>query len=436
MVASPTVFREIVMQRPPAPMHKRFHRPLFTARPAPLFTALSAALAFLLAGPALAQPAAQPIVPPPAKPPAAPPKGAGLPPKSSTDMELDPDAAKPPPEPKKDDLPPVDPNAWGVGGKDEEGKFAPQKKAEVKEDDDGPVKPTAPGAAFVDIVAGFGGMRDVTNDQKTTTLTVGSFILGGRYRFGDFTAGLRFPYSTGKIVGPGGATNEFNSFAIGNIELEGRYAFEISRRMHVSPDLAFYLPSASGDLFADSANRGARAQALVNQAAAYSRGFEENPLFAPKRIGIRIGGIFNYDRKEMHVEAGTRIDIMGKTGGNPPSLDASGIAVQYHTPNYTWFTHGSFFYDFLDGMVSPGLRAWLALAQLPAFTATRDYSGAQFVIEPGVQGRFPLNKDGKMAAKGGLGFILPLGGQLGGKDLGGQDSGRAMGFRIHAEFQF
>ncbi len=414
------------MQRPPAPMRNRFDRPLFSA--------LCAALAFLIAAPAQAE---DPATPPKAPPPAAPPKPPQpiVPPKSSTDMELDPDVK--PPEPEKKELPPVDPNAWGVGGKEEEGKFAPQKKAEVKDEDDGPVKPTAPGAAFVDLVVGFGAMRDVTNDQSPTKITLASFVIGGRYRLGDaLTLGLRFPYSTGKVAGPGGATNEFNTFAVGNVEIEGRYAFELTRRLHLSPQLAFYLPSASGDLFADPSNKGSRAQALVNQAAGSSRGWEENPLFAPKRVGFRIGVIANYDRREMHVEAGTRIDIMGKTGGNPPSLDASGIPSQYHTPNYTWFTHASFFYDFLEGMVSPGMRAWLAVAQAPVFSGTRDYSGAQFVIEPGVNGRFPIKKDGNMAIKGGLGFIIPLGGQLGGKSLAGQESARANGFRLHAEFQF
>jgi hypothetical protein len=414
MVASPAVFREICMLRRLASSTTRLDRALLSA--------LCMAATLLAQTPASAQ--------------AKPPKPGGLP-TTNTDMELDPDATPPPPDPKKEELPPADPNAWGVGGKEEEGKFAPQKKKEVVDDDDGPMKLGAPGAAFVDLVVGFGAMRDVTNDQDKTKITLASFVIGGRYRIGDsLTLGARFPYSTGKIVGPGGGTNEFNTFAVGNVELEGRYAFELTHRLHLSPQLAFYLPSASGDLFADASNRGSRAQALVNQAAGFTRGWEENPLFASKRIGIRIGGIVNYDRRAMHIEAGTRIDVMGKTGGNPASLDASGIATQYHTPNYTWLTHASFFYDFLDGMVTPGLRAWLAVAQVPVFTSTRDYSGAQFVIEPGVNGRFPIKKDSNMAIKGGLGFILPLGGQLGGKSLGGQDTGRANGFRLHAEFQF
>jgi hypothetical protein len=369
--------------------------------------------------------------PPPAKPPTL-----GAPPPKAPDMELDLDAPKPP-EKKEEPppLPPTEAGAWGVGGKDEEGHFVPggdKKKVDVDEDKT-PRVLGPPGAGSIDMLVGLGSMRDVTNDSDVTKLTVLSLIFGVQYRFGDsLTFGVRFPYSTGSITGPGGAAGQYNTFAVGNLEASGRYDIDLTPRLRLPIDVALYFPTASGDLFADSADRGSIAQALINQAAAYSRGFEENPLFASKRMGIRIGAGIAYDKKAIHITAGTRLDIMGKTGGNPPTGGA-----QLHTPNTTWLTGASFFYDFLGGKLSPGLRTWLAVTTLPVFAGTRDYSGAQFVLEPDVYGRLPLNPQGSLAIRGGLGYVIPIAGALGGgQHIGAQNSGSTGGLRVHAEFQF
>lgn len=412
-------------------MHSRPSRP---AREGGLLRLLviSASFAAALgpAGVAFAQGA-----PPPAKPPVP-----GAPPGKGTDLELDLDAPK---EPEKKEepppLPPAEANAWGVGGKDEEGNFAPGKKkvTAVDDEDKGPRKLGPPGAASVDMLVGFGSMRDVTNDADVTKLTVLSFVFGAQYRFGEsLTFGARFPYSTGSISGPGGAADDFNTFAVGNLEVSGRYAFELTRRLSLPIELAIYFPTASGDLFAAAADQGARAQALVNQAAAYSRGFEENPLFASKRLGIRVGAGVTYDKDAIHVDAHMRLDIMGKTGGNDAGA-VNGVTAELHTPSTTWLTGASFFYDLFGGKLTPGLRAWLAVTTLPVFAGTRDYSGAQFVLEPDVYGRLPLNAQGSLALRGGLGYVLPIAGALGGgQKIGAQNSGSTGGLRVHAEFQF
>ncbi|MEO5727094.1 MAG: hypothetical protein ABI134_00325 [Byssovorax sp.] len=409
-------------------MHSRPSRP---AREGGLLRLLVISASFVAAiapaSAALAQGA-----PPPAKPPPA-----GAPPTKGTDLELDLDAPKSPEPEKKEEpppLPPAEADAWGVGGKDEEGTYAPGKKKKVTEvdDDKTPRVLGPPAAVSLDMLVGLGAMRDVTNDSGVTDLTVLSFVFGLQYRFGEsLTIGARFPYSTGSIKGPGGAADDYNTFAIGNLELRGRYAFNLTRRISLPVELALYFPSASGDLFADANDQGARAQALVNQAAAYSRGFEENPLFASKRMGIRIGAGVAYDKNEIHVEGHTRLDIMGKTGGNEP------VAAELHTPNTTWLTGASFFYDFFGGKLTPGLRAWLAVTTLPLFAGTRDYSGAQLVLEPDITTRIPLNAAGSLAVRGGLGYVIPVAGALGGgQKIGADNSGSTGGLRVHAEFQF
>jgi hypothetical protein len=410
-------------------MHSRPSRPAREGGPLrPLVIAASLFAALAPAGSALAQGA-----PPPAKPPAS-----GAPPVKSTDMELDLDAPKPPEPEKKEEppLPPTEAGAWGVGGKDEEGNFAPgknKKKVVDADEDKGPRVLGPPGVGSIDMLVGLGSMRDVTNDTDVTKLTVLSLIFGVEYRFGEsLTFGARFPYSTGSIKGPQGAADDYNTFAVGNLEVSGRYAIDLTRRLRLPIDLAIYFPTASGDLFAAASDQGARAQALVNQAAAYSRGFEENPLFASKRMGIRLGAGVAYDKNAIHVEGHTRFDIMGKTGGNPAPPGAS-----LHTPNTTWLTGGSLFYDFFNGKLTPGLRAWLAVTTLPVFAGTRDYSGPQFVLEPDVYGRLPLNAQGSLALRGGLGYVIPIAGALGGgQKIGPQNSGSTGGLRVHAEIQF
>jgi hypothetical protein len=408
-------------------MHSRPSRP---AREGGLLRLLVISASFAAtiapAGIALAQGA-----PPPAKPPAL-----GAPPPKAPDMELDLDAPKPP-EKKEEPppLPPAEAGAWGVGGKDEEGHFAPGKqKKKVEEDEDkGPRVLGPPGAAGIDMVVGFGGMHDITKGAQLTKFTVLSLVFGAQYRFGEsFTLGARFPYSTGSIQGPAnGGGDDYNTFAVGNLEVSGRYAIALTRRLTLPIDLALYLPTASGDLFAAANDQGAVAQYLVNQAAAYSRGFEDNPLFASKRLGIRFGGGVAYDKNQIHAEGHTRLDIMGKTGGNLP-----GGTIELHTPSTTWLTGASFSYDFFGGKLTPGLRAWLAVTTLPAFAATRDDSGAQFVLEPSVYSRFPLNASGSLAVRGGLGYVLPIAGTLGGGQGGATESTSTGGLRIHAEFQF
>ena len=101
-----------------------------------------------------------------------------VPPTRSTDLEIDPDAQpSPPPEEKPAEPPPLPeaaPGTWGVGGKEEEGRFAPGgKTGTLKEQEEAereaaeekkPVDLGPPGAVTVDTVIGFGKMRDVVAD--------------------------------------------------------------------------------------------------------------------------------------------------------------------------------------------------------------------------------------------------------------------------------
>jgi hypothetical protein len=367
---------------------------------------------------------------------------AQTPPGTGTDMEIDPDAKPPeppPPEEKKEpELPPADPNAWGVGGKEEEGKFAPAgktgalKKDEDSVDNDPPNVLPPPGEFSVDMVVGFGDTL-VNADVEPTKATVVSFIVGGQYRLGDVTTlGLRFPYTPISSLTTPTIPADINTFAVGNLEIAVRPSFAIGKRWRLPLGVAFYIPLASGDLLAD--DNGGFGQAIVNQAAAESRGWEENAIFASKRLGFTPSVGIAYDRGPVHASASTKLEIIKRSGGVDPEAEPPPRAptAKLHDPNTNWVTGLSFFYDFLGGKVTPGLRLWMALSTPPSSVGTSDYSGAQFVLEPDVTGKIPLNPKGDMALTGGLGFILPLGGHVGGADGG---SGMK-GLRVKVALQF
>ncbi|MDC0745899.1 hypothetical protein [Polyangium mundeleinium] len=355
------------------------------------------------------------------------------PPKTGTDMELDPDS-KPPPPAEPPPLPPAQEGDWGVGGADEEGKFAPsgktgskkreeeEKAEEAKAEDYRALPPREVG---VDMVIGFGEIRNVLSDTDPTDVTVASFVPYFFWRLNETWAiGARVPFATGSIDGP--IENPVDSFALGNIEASVHARFKLKRRMTLPVSLAITVPTAQGDMFPEQDAAGARPQALLNQAVAGARGWEEQAPYTPNRLGASPSVGFAYDTRLLHFAASTKFELLIKTGGGTPESEATGTL---HAPAYNWVTSASFFYDFLDGMISPGLRAWLAVSQQPVTKGTSDYSGAQFVIEPDVNSTIPVGKS--LAVRAGLGFIVPLGGPL-----GGSNSATINGFRLRAGLAF
>lgn len=370
-----------------------------------------------------------------------------VPPTRSTDLEIDPDAPpSPPPEEKPAEPPPLPeapPGTWGVGGKEEEGRFAPGgKTGTLKEQEEAereaaeekkPVDLGPPGAVTVDTVIGFGKMRDVVADAfgagDPASITAISLVFGLSYRFGQtWTVGARFPYSFATIDVPRAdtAADAYNTGAVGNLELSVRPSFQLTRRLRLPVQLAFYFPTAPGDLLAGLSTEAnvARAQALISQAAMSARGWEENPLLAYGRISLSPGVGLTYDRGPLHGAVSTRLDLMLRSGGTEVgAVEGQPVDSEVRDPAVTWLLGGSASYDFLDGKLSPGLRAWLAYSSQPLRAGEVDYSGAQFVVEPQVNSRIPLT--GRFSLRAGAGFILPLGGHL-----GGADAASVMGARL------
>jgi hypothetical protein len=346
-------------------------------------------------------------------------------------MEIDPDAPKDPPP-----LPPVKEGDWGVGGADEEGKFAPQGKTGAlrRNQEETEVEGQAedlrvlpPRDAGLDMVIGFGKIRDVRNNSNPTSATVASFVPFFEWRVSEMWAfGVRLSVSTGSVDGPLGTADDYSLSALGNLEASLRATVRLNRRLRLPVSIAFTLPTGQGDMYPEQADAGARPQALVQQAAASSRGWEEQSLFTPRRLGVVPSVGIRYDTRNMHVAASTKLELMIRTGGGTPATATEGTI---HNPALNWVTGASFFYDFLDGKVSPGLRAWLAVTTLPVSVGTSDYSGAQFVIEPDVASTIFINPN--LAVRAGVGYVVPLGGHL-----GGTDAAFISGLRLQAGISF
>jgi hypothetical protein len=356
--------------------------------------------------------------------------GPALPPRPA-DMEIDSDAPKP--EPKEPaPLPPAEPGAWGVGGTEAEGRFAPQSKKVEDDEDHGPIDLGPQTRVALDAVMGFGSVETVDSGTPfSPKVTVASLVPEVVHRVGDMIAvGARFPLTRASVQNTSASETKTSTFAVGNVALDLRPTFALSSKLKFPTLATLYLPTAQGDHFAEKTDTVSHYQEKVNLSAAASRGWEETALFAPKRFGIALGGGVQYDfggaSKSAHATASTKLEIMKKGSGSDAP---AGSPDELHATTTDWVTTASFAYDFLDGKVTPGLRAWLTVVQPAVDANNARLGGAQFVFEPGVASRYPLAPTSTLVGR--LAYIAPVGGPLGGRD--GASIG---GLRLQAEIDF
>lgn len=355
-------------------------------------------------------------------------------------------------EPKEPPPPPPDLGGWGIGGKEEEGRYKPRGKtgklkemeeedAEEREVEEGPAALPPPGYAYLDTAIGFGSSRVVVHRTGSTDATpTASFLMGLGYRIGDtWSIGARFPISTGENDGPGEPFLEgrrdpdaYKQIAIGGIELAARPAFILTRTLRLPASLAVVIPTQSGDMNADPDNRADIGMAIVNQAAAASRGYVDRALFQHKRFGIVPGLGILYDDGPFEIGAETKIEIMIRTGGNdpqpPPAPNYAPIETRSVVAN--WVLGGKFFYGLFDGLLKPGVKLWIVAGTAADVTPAQDYGGALFVFEPWVESDIPFTDDGMVGMNLGVGATVPAG------TLGGTNDAAVYGLRIRTGLFF
>lgn len=377
-------------------------------------------------------------------------------------------------EGERQELPPPDPEleAWGAGGEEPEGKFKPSGKTgalkELEEEEEaqrevveGPPDLPPPGSLYVDTVLGFGSINAVDNPTGSTNVDpVASFLIGASYRIGDTWAIFaRFPISTASIDGPdsspltddrGRDPDAYKQIATGALELGVRPQFVINRDLWVPAWLSIALPTAMGDMFGDADNRANRARAIVNQAAAASRGWEDRGLFAYQRLTITPGvgvkwQVPDLGPGKLRLAAETELEIMIRTGGTDPippgdpRLGRLGLGGQYNDAAVNWIIGGGGAYDLFDEMLSIGLRFWIPVGTaLEVRGSNTDFSldpggFGGVIFEPSLGTHISFLDDEAFGFDAKVGAILPAGGELGGS---GFANAQIYGLRIMAGLFF
>lgn len=305
---------------------------------------------------------------------------------------------------------------------DSEGPFAPKGKtgklkevapsAVAKSDEDSAPPPAEkPGMAGIDIVYGFGSHS--TGPDDTFDLAVASFVIGGAYQVTPAIGlRLRVPFATGKITPAGEAGYQAASF--GNVEVAGNYTVDLSAHTKLPIELAFTPPTSNGDRFTgpESDEVAKLRHFRVNTAAQVARGMEDDALFASHRFGIIPAARLRYHNGAIDTGAFLKVPILILAGGEDPRPPEMGHPVL--TKNSTVIetvVGGQFFYGIVANKVDLGLRAWAAFMSGEFYDATlpggTPPDKVQFVLEPQARGAFG-------PVRAGLGFILPIGGRLGG----------------------
>lgn len=389
------------------------------------------------------------------------------------DPEMDPDAEPGDLEGDDDDdddaaLPKPDPNSelstWGVGGKEPDGRFRPRGKTgklaelEGEEDDareeelEGPAELPPPGYAYLDTVIGFGRLGIVGNteqQQGATDITpTASFLINFGYRIGD-TWGVyaRFPISTGANNGPeepftDGAEDpdEFKQISTGALEIGTAPIFTLTKKLWLPVGLGLTLPTGQGDMFPDPDNRGKLGQAVVNHAAAASRGWEDRALFAYQRVGIipKVGVVYqipDLGPGKLWLRADTKFEIMIKTGGTEPVPRADNTIGKVNNVAFNWVLAPDVSYEAFDGLLRGGLKFWVAVGTpLEELVLVADESsvvspgGAALTFEPYVATHYSFVDDGSF----GLDAKLSLVGNAAGEPASGEDGAGTLGLRMGA----
>jgi hypothetical protein len=137
------------------------------------------------------------------------------------------------------------------------------------------------------------GTQAITYSRGDEPSDVQSFVVGGSVVLAkNVDIGARVPLTFGTISP--GVSAARSATAFGNVELVGRYARPIGDTLEADADLGVALPTAQGQVIpadlsgVDShlVDFGAYDRFSISRGAAAARGFEDNELFAPMRVGI------------------------------------------------------------------------------------------------------------------------------------------------------
>jgi hypothetical protein len=258
-----------------------------------------------------------------------------------------------------------------------------------------------------------------SNDETTGKATSFGILFGGHYDFTPaFRLILRVPWTIGTVKS-GAEDSSVNAF--GNPELAARLRLSQPGDTEWAVRLGVGIPIAQGDADYISRNDAvARAQGILQRVGDAADGWHDQELYALKRLPITPALLFAHHLDKFRFNGELKASVMPKVGGHITSpvtgtLSLPGVAVNVllgGSASYEVFYHAHI-----------ALAAWARygiVEQVTYDAAAVNPTHFQFVLEPKLLAQF-----GHVVPS--LGFVLPVGGQLGG-DI--------WGLRLHVDVIF
>jgi hypothetical protein len=311
---------------------------------------------------------------------------------------------------------------------DEECEEEAAKAEEGKEKAEEPKKPHKARktvGVLAEALIGFGKAPQPgpAGNNSTGDSTSFGFLIGGHYDVSSpFRIMLRVPITTGTVK-TSDNLKDAHETAFGDPELAGRLRLGDPGETEWAIKLGVGIPVAQGN--PDVTNtRDARAftQARLQRVANAANGWHDPELYAMKRLPVSPSLLFLYRTDKVRLNAELKGVLLPKLGGGVETPAYAGGTIEENGFAMWALLGGSFSYEILTRKLFGALAMWAT------YEVSHDYtweggnppSPFQFVIEPRVLAQF-----GKVVPS--VGFVVPLGGQLG---------GNIYGLRLHVDVVF
>jgi hypothetical protein len=303
--------------------------------------------------------------------------------------------------------------------KAEEGKA---KEAEPKK----PYKAKKTVGVFAEALIGFGKAPEPgpIGSNSTGDATSFGFLLGGHYDISSpFRLMLRVPVTTGTVKT---STNlDARETALGAPELAGRLRLGDPGETEWAIKLAVGVPVAQGNPdVSDTADARGFTQARLQRVANAANGWHDPELYAMKRLPISPALQFLYRTTKLRLNGELKAVFLPKIGGGLSASAATykGGSLEVNGLGVWAILGGSVSYEILTRKLFGALAAWATyeIAHDYTWEGGNPPSPFQFTMEPRVLAQF-----GKVVPS--VGFLIPLGGQLG---------GNIYGLRLHVDVVF
>jgi hypothetical protein len=307
-----------------------------------------------------------------------------------------------------------------------------EKEKEKEPEPAKPMKVRKTVGLFAEAIIGFGKAPEPGPGSRTTSFGNDGIDHGSSTSFGFMVGGhvdvtnplrlmLRVPLSTGTIKNFNG--KDQNEVALGVPEIAGRLRLGDPGETEWAVKLGIGIPIAQGnpDVTNTADARGweqARLQRNVNAA----NGWHDPELYAMKRMPVSLSLGVVHRETHLRLNGEAKAVFLPQIGGTVHQPDASvGGTYEYNGLGVWALLGGSASYEFVKHFYG-ALAAWVA------YEIARDYewnggnppTPIQFVMEPRILAQF-----GKVIPS--VGFLIPIGGQLG---------GNMYGLRLHVDVVF